>query len=293
MASYDEGGGVGMNMNVVPAGNGGYGGIGGFGDGWWFILVLLCCGNGMWGGMGGGMWPMMMNGLYPWLDNSQNINNGFRDQQLQATVTSIGDRMTSGFGDVQLGIAGLGRQICETGGNITGAVRDAAAQAEISANNRQMANMQQQFAAQTQMAQGFCANREATADLKYTVGTESAANRFASQNNTRDIIENQNRMGQAILDKLCQLELDGVKQNYENRIITLQNALDQERSNNQGLRFAASQTAQNALISQGFASEVDSLYNRLKNCPVGTYSVCNPNIYPGQGCGYNGNGFAA
>lgn len=52
----------------------------------------------------------------------------------------------------------------------------------------------------------------------------------------------------------------------------------------------ASQTAQNALIMQGFANETDALYNRLNNCPVGTVPVygrqpiftCNNN---GCGCG--------
>ena len=58
--------------------------------------------------------------------------------------------------------------------------------------------------------------------------------------------------------------------------------------------LAASQTAQNAFISQGFANEVDALYNRLNTCPVPTTPVygrtpiftCNNN---GCGCGCNGN----
>ena len=53
----------------------------------------------------------------------------------------------------------------------------------------------------------------------------------------------------------------------------------------------ASQIAQNTFISQGFANEVDQLYNRLNNCPVPTTPVygrtpiftCNNN-----GCGCNG-----
>ena len=55
----------------------------------------------------------------------------------------------------------------------------------------------------------------------------------------------------------------------------------------------ASQTAQNAFISQGFANEVDALYNRLSNCPVPSTPVygrtpiftCPANN--GCGCGYN------
>ena len=55
-----------------------------------------------------------------------------------------------------------------------------------------------------------------------------------------------------------------------------------------------SQIAQNAFISQGFANEVDQLYNRLSNCPVPTTPVygrtpiftCNQNQC-GCGCGNN------
>ena len=73
----------------------------------------------------------------------------------------------------------------------------------------------------------------------------------------------------AILDKLCQLELDGVKAQVEaknDRISELQTQLNMAT-------LRESQTAQNAFISQGFANEVDQLYNRLKNCPVGTTPV--------------------
>ena len=95
---------------------------------------------------------------------------------------------------------------------------------------------------------------------------------------------------QAILDKLCQLELDGVKAQVDaknDRIAELQTQLNMAN-------LAASQTAQNAFIAQGFANEVDQLYNRLSNCPVPTTPVygrtpiftCNNN---GCGCGCNGN----
>lgn len=154
----------------------------------------------------------------------------------------------------------------------------------------QTANTQGMTALQSQLAQCCCDNRAATADLKYTVATENCADRTAAAQNTRDIIDNQNRGTQAIIDKLCALELDGVK-----------NQLAQAQRENVGLQnqlnmaaLRESQTAQNAFIQQGLTNEVDALYNRLKNCPVGTYSVCNPYIYPGQntGCGCGNNVFA-
>ena len=157
--------------------------------------------------------------------------------------------------------------------------------------------MNQAFGAQTAMMQGFntlgsqfadccCENRLGLADLKYTVATENCADRTQSLMNTRDIIDSQTRGTQAIIDKLCQLELDGVKGQLaqaQRDNVDLQNQLNMAN-------LAASQTAQNAFIAQGFSDEVDALYNRLNNCPVPTTPVygrtpiftCNNN---GCGCG--------
>ena len=87
--------------------------------------------------------------------------------------------------------------------------------------------------------------------------------------NTRDIIDSQTNGTRAILDKLCQLELDGVKAQVEaknDRISELQTQLNMAT-------LRESQTAQNAFIQQGLTNEVDALYNRLNNCPVPTTPV--------------------
>jgi hypothetical protein len=223
----------------------------------------------MWGGFGGGLggmmmpWMMGMGGgfgmdyLYPWLNNSQHISDGFRDQQIATQLQGIQGSITSGFGDVQLGLAGVNQNICQTGNNITGAVRDGFYTAEIGANGRQMANMQQLFGVQTAIADGSAKQLASAADLKYTIAAEECATRSASANNTRDIIDSQTRGIQTIMDKLCALELDGYKR--EN---------DQLRSQLNMATLRESQTAQNAFIQQGFSNEVDALYNRLNSCPV-------------------------
>ena len=142
---------------------------------------------------------------------------------------------------------------------------------------------------QAQIAQNSNAATAGIADLKYTVATENCADRTAAAQNTRDIIEAQTNGTRAILDKLCQLELDGVKAQVDaknDRISELQTQL-----NMASLR--ESQTAQNAFIQQGFANEVDQLYNRLNNCPVPSTPVygrtpiftCGGNG-TGCGCGY-------
>lgn len=306
-----------MVMPVAPAygGGGGFGSGFGYGGDFWLILILLFCFGGGWGngfgGWGGGAGNIAADSavMYPWMNQSNQINNGFRDQMLNTTINGIQNSITSGFGDVQLGIAGINQNICQTGNGITQAVANGFSQAEIANNSRQMASMQQSFANQTAMTQGFngvqtsmnqgfngvtsqiaqasCDNRLATAQLSNTVQNEGNASRFADANNTRDIIENCNRNNQLILDKLCALELDGVKGQLaqaQRDNVSLQNQL-----NMAALR--ESQTAQNAFIQQGFANEVDQLYNRLNSCPVPTTPVygrtpiftCNQNA--GCGCG--------
>ena len=278
-----------MVMPVAPAyGNGN--GFGGFGGDWssWIILFLIFGmfggwgGNGFGGGFGGGE-------LYPWLNNSQNINGGFRDQMLGSQISGIQNSITSGFGDVQTALCG---GFAGVNASINGA--QSAVSQQLYAN--QIADMERSFAAQTantqgmtalqsQLAQCCCDNRAATADLKYTVASEACNDRTAAATNTRDIIDSQTRGTQAILDKLCALELDGVKTRLDqaNRDnLNLQNQLNMEA-------MKASQAAQTAAFQQGLNNEVDALYNRLSNCPVPTVPVYGRqpifNCNSGCGCG--------
>ena len=290
MALTDENGSMGTTMLVQPSGMGGNGGFGDWGgSGFWIILLFILLGgwgNGFGNGFGGGVG----GDLYPWMNNAQNINGGFRDQMINDNITSIRD-----------GVYGISNQLCNGFAGTTAAVTGAqnAISQQMYAN--QIADMERSFAAQTastqgmtalqsQLAQCCCDNRAATADLKYTVATEACADRTAATQNTRDIIDAQTRGTQAILDKLCALELDGVK-----------NQLAQAQRENVGLQnqlnmaaLRESQTAQNAFIQQGFSNEVDALYNRLNSCPVPSTPVygrtpiftCGQNQTAGCGCGF-------
>ena len=289
---YDNNG-TGMYMPVAPAYGGGNNGM--WGDGSWIFLWIIAMMFGGWGfggmgGMGGfaGGWGLGYD--FPWLLNGQNqinanTNSGFDHAATQAALGDLQTAVTSGFGDVQLGIAGVNQNICQTGNAITGAVRDGFSSAEIAANGRQMGTMQQLFGIQTTQIQSGCENRAAVADLKYTVAAEAAASRAAGSADT-----------QKVLDKLCQLELDNVKgqlASAQRENIGLQNQLNMAA-------FQKSQAEQNALFAQGMNNEVDALYNRLKNCPVNTVPVagntplfsCNPS-FNSTGCGCGGFGFNA
>ena len=140
-----------LYMPVAPAyGAGNANGSFGFGGDWaWILLLLVLFGNNGWGnGFGGGM-----DGLYPWMNNSQNINGGFRDQMLNSQLTGIQSSLTSGFGDTQMAI------------------------------------LQQTNALQAQLAQVGCDNRAAVNDLKYTIAAEACANRTAAAANTQRILD--------------------------------------------------------------------------------------------------------
>ena len=303
-----ENGGSDMVMPVAPMyGGGNSGGFGGWGgdNGWWIILLFLFALGGGWGngfgGMGAGIGGFAADGamLYPWMNQAEVTQDGFRDQMINTNISSIRD----GLGDISTqlcnGFGGVQTSLCNGFAGVNATVNAGFANAETANNARQMANMQQAFAMQTAMGQGFnqlgsqfadccCENRLGLADLKYTVATENCADRTQSLMNTRDIIDSQTRGTQAILDKLCALELDGVKGQLaqaQRENVGLQNQLNMAN-------LAASQTAQNALIQQGFSDEVDALYNRLNTCPVPTTPVygrtpiftCNNN---GCGCGNN------
>lgn len=259
-------------------GNGdGFGG--GFGNDWGWIILLLLFANGGWGngfgGFGGG------NEIYPWMNQANITSEGFQNQLMNDNVTSIRDA-----------VANLSTQLCNCCGDVQMALANGFAGVEQGANTRQIANMQQAFANQTAMMQGFnniqsqfadccCENRLANCQTQNIIQNEGNMTRFADANNTRDLLTNQTANTQAILDKLCQLELDAKNDKITDleRQLTLANLRE-------------SQTAQNAFIQQGFSDEVDQLYNRLSNCPVPTTPVYGrtPIFTCNNGCGCN-NGF--
>lgn len=266
-----------MVMPVAPmyggGGNGGFGG--GFGGDWgWIILLLLIAGGG-WGNGFGGFGGNAGNDLYPWMNQSNQMNEGFRDQMLDASVNGIQNSITSGFGDLQT-------SLCSGFAGVNASVNGAQNGITSQMYNNTIADLERSFASQTATSQGFtnlaaqlsqccCDNRLATVQTQNVVQNEGAATRLAIQQQT-----------QAILDKMCQAEIDNLK----SQNLTLQNQLNMAT-------LRESQTAQNAFIQQGFSNEVDALYNRLSNCPVPSTPVYGrtPIFTCGNGCGCGNNNF--
>lgn len=241
-----------MVMPVSPMyGNGG--GFGGMGNDWgWIILLLLFAGGGWGNGFGGN------DNIYPWMNQSNQINDGFRDSMINNSVTGIQNAVTSGFGDVQTalcgGFAGVNASINGVQSGITGQMY-----------SDTIADLERSFATQTaisngisglssQMAQCCCDNRLATCQTQNLIASESAATRLAIQEQT-----------QAILDKMCQQEIDNLK----GQVVALQNQVNMQN-------LAASQAQQTAALIADNTAQTQYIVNRVAPYPIPAYTVANP-----------------
>ena len=278
---------MGTTMLVQPSGNGGFGNFGG--DGMWIlILFILLAGGGMWGGMGG-FGNMALGYDFPWLLNGQNginanTNSGFQNAMLNDGITSIRDGISGLSTQLCGGFAGVQQSLCNGFAGTTAAVTGAqnALAQQMYAN--QIADLERSFNAQTastqgmnaiqgQLAQCCCDNRAATQDVKYTIATEACATRANSTANT-----------QAILDKLCQLELD----TYKNQVDAKNDTIAQLRSQLQFANMQASQVDQTAQLRTSQATTANQLVSELRSCPIPSQPVYgNQPIFTcgGTGCG--------
>ena len=229
-----------MTMPVAPANGGNSGGFGWGGDGAWLIILFLIFAVFGWGGNGWG-------------------NNGNSGGVVDGYV------LTSDFANVERKIESVNQGLCDgfyqqaqlvNGTNM--AMANGFAQAELSRSNQQAALMQQLNAMQMQAANCCCENRAAIAQVRYDMAAQACDTRNTVQNATRDIIDNANSNSRAILDFLTQSKLSDLQ------------------AENQGLKLAASQAAQNSyLVSQ------------LRPSPIPAYTVQNPyccNQFAGCGC---------
>ena len=265
-------------------GGNGFGGFGGDSAIWLIVLLALIWGNN---GNGNGFFGGGNNfdNGYAWLSNGQkeimaNTNNGLDTLHLSNQLDTINS-----------GIYSLSNQLCNCCSDMQQTVSNGFANAEVADNARQIANMQQAFSNQIATLQGFngitselcdasAENRLGQANLTATILSENCADRQALNEGVRDIIANQTSGIQRILDQLCQDKIDAKNE----KIADLERQLSMKD-------LQASQVAQNAFIAQGFANEVDQLYNRLNNCPVPSTPVYGrtPIFTCNNGCGCGGN----
>lgn len=246
------------DIAAVTRGNEGSFGWGGDGA-WWLIILFLFMFNGNWG-----------NGGYGNGGVGSEVQRGFDQSAIMSGLSGIQSSLTNGFVDTA-------SALCNGFAGVNAGVANGFAQAEIAANARQMADMNQNFALQSQFADCCCENRLASADLKYTIATENCADRTALNEGVRDILANQNAGIQRILDTMCQDKIDAKNE----RIADLERQLTMAN-------LAASQGAQTAAILANNEAQTAALEQYLAPVPRPAYIVDNPNgcsCNTGCGCG--------
>lgn len=207
-----------MYMPVGPVGYGGGDGMFGGQGAWWIIILLAVLGWGNGFGFGGGYGGG--NGV------GSEVQRGFDQNAVMNGITGIQSSICNGFSN-----------------------------AEVAANSRQMANMNQNFALQTAVQNGCAENRAVTADLKYTIAAEACNNRQA----VSDAV-------QKVMDQMAQDKIDA-----KNETIAML------RQQLQMAQLSASQGAQTAQILADNAAQTFALEQYLAPVAKPAYLVQNPN----------------
>lgn len=242
-----------FTMPVVPAGyNSGNNGMFGGDGAWflWFIVIIALFGGwgfgGGYGGFGGGINTLAGQGYA----TRNDINEEFAFNNISRDLQGISSTLCNGISTLQAAILDC---CCQTREAISG----------VNYN----------------MAMNANATQRAIDGVNYNMATNTSALQNTMNNNTRDIIDNQNAGMRQILDFLTQDKISSLT------------------AENQALKFQASQTAQNAFITANQEAQTAELIRRLgADCPQPAYVVQPPTPvnFPTNCCGtfsgYNGCG---
>lgn len=240
----------------------------GWGQDWIWIIVVLAClwggfGNGGWGnGNGGGgngsttilPYALGASGAVTRADLCSEFNfNGLESsvrgvqQGLCDGFYAVNTSLLNGFNGVDNAVCSLGYQTQQSINGVTNAISELGYNVQGGFNATQVAMMQGQNALQTQLAQCCCDNRAGQKDIQYQMATDTCAIQNTIQNTTRDIIDTNNNNTKQILDFMVTSRMQDLQ------------------SENQTLKLAASQAAQNTY-----------LINELRPCAKPAYITCSP-----------------
>ena len=222
-------------------------------DGTPMMTMPVAPANNYGGGMGmlGDSWIwIIVLFLFGWGRNGFGNNNG--------NGVMDGYVLTSDFANIERKMDIINGGLCDGFYAVNNSLLTGFGNAELSRANQQAALMQQLNAMQMQSQECCCENRAAIAQVRYDMATQACDTRNTVNTAARDIIDNQNQNSRAILDFLTQSKLQDLQ------------------SENQGLKLAASQAAQN-----------NYLISQLRPTPIPAYASCNPwagGSYTGCGC---------
>lgn len=250
---------AGYDLSDIAAVTGNRNNDGFFGEnGWWIILLFLFTGWGR-GGLGfGGNEGVMMPPPATQADVRAAVDQQTLISKLDQQTYGLADSTYAITNSLTNGFHGVDNAICTLGYNMQGSFNNLGHQiSDCCCENGRI------------MERGF-------AETNYNLATQACDTRRTINDSTRDIIDNNNAGIRSILDFLTQ-----------DKIASL-------TAENQSLKFAASQAAQNTFIAANADAHTAELIRRLAApTPVPAYPVPNPNAYipAGYGCGCNAMNF--
>nr|DAE25255.1 MAG TPA: hypothetical protein [Siphoviridae sp. ctWWc42] len=238
----------------------------GFGDGngWWILIILFALFG--WGGYGYGNGNGNGCGSQSAHDYTDAaLQRGFDNQSVMNKLNGLENGICSLGYDQLAQMNGINTNIMQTGYGIQNAIQQDTVANMQQANAAQMLAMQNANALQSQLANCCCENRQAIAQVRYDMATDTCAVTTAMNQNTRDIIDNQNANYRALHDELVQSQLDA-----------------------KDAKIAEQQLIINGLnLSQSQANQNQYLISQLRPSPVPAFNVPNPYASYGYGC-YSG-----
>lgn len=264
--------GIPYSMAVAPISSSSNNGMGAWGDGAWWVIILFALifgwGNGGWGGNGNNATQGVLTRGDLCMDmNFQELSNSVR--AIQTGLANLGyDQMAqlnTVNQNINNGFSGLNATICQQQYDTANMLNQMNIANLQNANAANVVALQNANALQAQLADCCCKNEAGQLAIQNQIIQQTCGLTNAMNVNTRDIIDNQNAGTRAILDYLCQ-----------EKISDLQNE-------NQALRLSASQERQNAY-----------LIDQLRPTAVPAYITCSPyasafgypfNFQNGNSCG--------
>lgn len=196
----------------------------GDGNGWWVLIILFALfggwGNNGWGNGGGDARPATQG----------DVQRGFDTQTVVSKLDGISNGLCNGFYTMNSGML-----------NGFNTLQNSIQQGNFSLQNaiqqNTVANMQNTNAIATQLANCCCENREAIAQVRYDMATDTCAITTAINQATQNVMQNCNANYRALHDEIVSIQMAA----KDEKIAEQANLIN-------ALNLSASQSNQNAYL---------------------------------------------
>ncbi len=266
------------DIAAVTNGNNGFG-FGNDGSLWLIVLFLF-----MFAGWGGNGYGGNGNGAMPYILNNSTDNvvqRGFDQSAVMSGLSGIQSAVTNGFSDAAISQCNQTMSLVQGQNAINNAISNSRFDTVQAINNDRFDTVQALTNStnllNNTMMQNEANRQQCCCDLKYAIATENCSDRQALSDGVRDIIANQTASTQAILDKMCQQEIEAKNET----IAQLRTQLNMQN-------LAASQTAQNGFIQNAINEQTQI----LQPVPRPAYVVPSPYQSYGYAANYGNFGVA-